>query len=192
MLKQQHHLYTSTEHATWNVLYKRQWEAVRKVACPQFSEGLIKLHFSPASIPNFDTVNFYLEKQTGWKVYAVPGLIDNQYFFEQLAGKKFGTTTWIRKPEQIDYLEEPDLFHDVFGHLPLLTSEPLCRWLEGLAHIAGLYAGKEEVVEAFARLYWYTVEFGLLREKEELKIFGAGILSSIAETEYALSDQPRL
>jgi phenylalanine-4-hydroxylase len=117
----------------------------------------------------------------------VPGLIPNRAFFEYMAFKRFGATTWLRKREQLDYLEEPDMFHDVFGHVPLLTDPLITDFLVGLALIAQRHLDDEAVIEAIARVYWYTVEFGLVREYGETKIYGAGILSSVGETRFALS-----
>ena len=192
MLTQQYHLYTSTEQATWFVLYNRQLEAVKKFAYSNFMPGIRQLGFTANAIPNFDLVNKRLSNTTGWSLYAVPGLIENQFFFEQIHEKKFGATTWMRKPEQIDYLEEPDMFHDVFGHVPLLADPLICDFLYRLASVAKRCHYKEEVIEAIARIYWYTIEFGLVKENDELKIYGAGILSSIGETSYCLSEKATL
>lgn len=192
MHTQQYHRYTTTEHATWFLLYNRQLDAVRQYACHSFGQGIRKLGFTAQSIPDFDSVNNRLYPLTGWKLYAVPGLIENQFFFEQMHEKKFGATTWIRKPEQIDYLEEPDMFHDVFGHVPLLADPAITNYLFALAGIASRYIDNDEVIEAIARLYWYTIEFGLVKENDQLKIYGAGILSSIAETEFCFSKKAKL
>lgn len=189
MHTQQYNKYTSTQHATWFLLFNRQMGAVKQYAYKGFAEGISNLGFSNQSIPNFDSINHRLFPLTGWRIYAVPGLIENQYFFEQMHEKKFGATTWIRKPEQVDYLEEPDMFHDVFGHIPLLADTAIAEYLFSIAGIANRYINNEEVIEAIARLYWYTIEFGLVRENGKLKIYGAGILSSIAETEFCFSNK---
>jgi phenylalanine-4-hydroxylase len=128
-----------------------------------------------------------LLEHTGWKIYAVPGLIPNGSFFKLMVYKRFGATTWIRKREQLDYLEEPDLFHDTFGHIPLLADPVIAQYLHALALIAERHVNQEEVIEQIARLYWYTIEFGLVQEDGEIRICGAGILSSIGETRFALS-----
>lgn len=106
--------------------------------------------------------------------------------------RRFGATTWIRKKSQLDYLEEPDMFHDIFGHVPLLADHRVANYLLGLARIADKYIDREEIIEKIARLYWYTIEFGLVKENNQVKIYGAGILSSIGETDYCLSDQATL
>ena len=187
MLQQDYGAYTAADHHTWSVLFNRQLEKIQKVAYFNFESGLSGLDFQPQDIPDFALVNRKLKSFTGWQIYAVPGLIDNRLFFEKMLHRQFGATTWIRKPEQLDYLEEPDMFHDVFGHIPLLTDPLICDFLHGLAEIAAKHAYAEPVVEMLARLYWYTIEFGLVQENAGLKIYGAGILSSIGETDFCLS-----
>ncbi|HRN55590.1 MAG TPA: hypothetical protein PLL71_04030 [Agriterribacter sp.] len=187
MLQQDYGAYTAADHHTWSVLFNRQLEKIQKVAYFNFESGLSGLDFQPQDIPDFALVNRKLKSFTGWQIYAVPGLIDNRLFFEKMLHRQFGATTWIRKPEQLDYLEEPDMFHDVFGHIPLLTDNLICDFLHGLAEIAAKHAYAEPVVEMLARLYWYTIEFGLVQENAGLKIYGAGILSSIGETDFCLS-----
>lgn len=191
MLQQVYSDYTEADHETWSILYKRQLQKIQRVSYDRFEPGLGQLHFQADRIPDFALVNEKLKAITGWTIYAVPGLIDNSVFFERMLSKAFGATTWIRKREQLDYLEEPDMFHDVFGHIPLLTDPLICDFLHGMAMIAAYHEGNTEVIETLARLYWYTIEFGLVRQKGQLKIYGAGILSSIGETDYALSDAAR-
>jgi phenylalanine-4-hydroxylase len=121
---------------------------------------------------------------------VVPGLIPNREFFQLMSNRNFCATTWLRTMEQLDYLQEPDMFHDVFGHVPLLTNPPLCNFLADLSRIALRFVENERVIELISRVYWFTVEFGLIREEGQLKIYGAGILSSVGETKYALGDIP--
>lgn len=189
MLMQDYSAYTATDHHTWSVLFNRQLEKVKKVAYHNFEPGLSTLGFQPHQIPEFNLVNKRLAPLTGWQIYAVPGLIDDRFFFEKMLDRQFGATTWIRKPEQLDYLEEPDMFHDVFGHIPLLTDPLICDFLHGLAEIAAKHNYAGTTVEILARLYWYTIEFGLIKENDRLKIYGAGILSSIGETDFCLSEK---
>jgi phenylalanine-4-hydroxylase len=189
MLQQDYDGYTAADHHTWSVLFNRQVDKIKKVAYAPFGPGLYQLDFSADHIPDCTRINEKLENLTGWQIYAVPGLIDNCIFFEKMLHRHFGATTWIRKPEQLDYLEEPDMFHDVFGHIPLLTDPLVCDFLHGLAGIAARHRYAGTVVEMLARLYWYTIEFGLVKEDNELKICGAGILSSIGETDFCLSDK---
>ncbi len=187
MPQQDYSAYTAEDHHTWSVLFSRQLEKSHKVAYSNFSPGLQQLDFRSGHIPDFNLINQKLKILTGWKIYEVPGLIDNRFFFEKMLHREFGATTWIRKPGQLDYLEEPDMFHDVFGHIPLLTDPLICNFLHGLAEIAIKHTYAEAVVEMLARLYWYTIEFGLVQEDARLKIYGAGILSSIGETDFCLS-----
>jgi phenylalanine-4-hydroxylase len=191
VITQDYQHYTAEQHAVWSVLYKRQLAAVERFAATTFLEGLRQLGFNAAAIPDFALLNKRLQPLTGWQVYAVPGLIDNKFFFEQLFERRFGATVWIRNREQLDYLEEPDMFHDVFGHVPLLTSAAICAYLQGLAGIASVHIDNPVIIEAIARLYWYTIEFGLIEQQGELKIYGSGILSSIGETAFAMSPESK-
>lgn len=181
--------YTDADKEVWALLYERQLAAVQTFAYAHFEKGLQLLGLTATGILNFDVLNKRLYPLTGWNIYAVPGLIPNRAFFELMAFKRFGATTWLRKWEQLDYLEEPDMFHDVFGHVPLLTDPLITDFLVGLALIAQRHLDNEAVIEAIARVYWYTVEFGLVQENGETKIYGAGILSSVGETKFALSPE---
>lgn len=192
MLIQAYPSYSVIEQETWSILYNRQVKAVTQFAYNNFLPSLQKLHFTEHQIPSIPAINQRLLTLTGWSVYPVPGLIDNAYFFEQMHQKRFGSTTFMRTRAQIDYLEEPDMFHDVFGHVPLLADANICTYLSGLALVCHRFIDNETIVEAIARLYWYSIEFGLIWENGTLKIYGAGILSSIAETEYCLSGKPVL
>ena len=189
MLRQNYSAYTAADHHTWSVLFNRQVKKIKEVAYPDFETGLSGLDFRPYLIPDFKRINEKLATLTGWQIYAVPGLIDNHFFFEKMQHREFGATTWIRKPDQLNYLEEPDMFHDVFGHIPLLTDPLICDFLHGLAQIAAKHGYADPVVEMLARLYWHTIEFGLVKGNAGLKIYGAGILSSIGETDFCLSEK---
>ena len=187
--QQRYDLYTADDQEVWSILFMRQMVMIKSVAYRHFAGQLKKLGFTSEAIPDFKKTNQLLEKLTGWNIYAVPGLIPNNQFFRFMGNRHFGATTWMRKKEQLDYLEEPDMFHDVFGHVPLLADPVIAAYLLGLARIAERYLDTEEVIEAIARLYWYTIEFGLVRENTQIKIYGAGILSSIAETQFAMSKE---
>jgi phenylalanine-4-hydroxylase len=187
MFEQQYGQYTPVDHSVWSILYKRQFEIIKHVSYPHFIKGLHELGFNEFEIPDFAALNNRLEELSGWKIYAVPGLIEARQFFKLMVFKRFGATTWIRKMEELDYLEEPDMFHDVFGHIPLLTDPVICDYLHKMAMIAEGYIDDEKIIEKISRLYWFTVEFGLVKEKNSIKIYGAGILSSPGETEYCLS-----
>lgn len=135
-------------------------------------------------------MNKILSRQTGWGLEVVAGIIPEKEFFPLLANKKFPATTWLRKKSQLDYLEEPDMFHDVFGHVPLLTDKNFCDFFEEVGKLGVKYIDNVKILAMLGRIYWFTVEFGLIREKGNLKIYGAGILSSHGETKFCLSDVP--
>lgn len=191
-MTQDYSTYTQDDFEVWEVLYNRQIKQLQPLASKVYLEGIKKVKFSADKIPNYQEVNELLIKLTGWQIHVVPGLIDNKPFFELMQNKKFCASTWLRKRQQLDYLEEPDMFHDIFGHVPLLSNQSICHFLEELARIALRFIDKPQAVEYIARLYWYTIEFGLIREENELKIYGAGILSSFGESIYAIqSTEPQ-
>jgi len=186
-MKQVYENYTKEDKYVWQLLFDRQMKLLPDLADNVYLEGLEKIQFSRNKIPNFNELNAKLREITGWEVVAVSGLIDNQPFFELLANQKFPAATWFRKLKELNYLEEPDMFHDVFGHIPLLTNSDFCGFLSGLSKIALRFIESPTAIELIARLYWYTVEFGLIQEKgQKLKIYGAGILSSSGESVYCL------
>lgn len=190
-MRQEYEKYTTEDFEVWRILFERQMKALPGKATQEYLEGIKRVGFVADRIPNFEEVNVQLQKYTGWRIYVVPGLLPNKEFFELMRDGNFCATTWLRKMNQLDYLEEPDMFHDVFGHVPLLTNKPLCKFLEDLSLIALEHIDSEIAIELIARLYWYTVEFGLIREPAGLRIYGAGILSSSGETDYSLySDIP--
>lgn len=170
----------------WEILFDRQMAILKDRAAEVFMNGIQQIHFTADKIPKFDEFNIRLDTITGWQAVVVPGLIDNKEFFELLLNRRFPASTWLRRMEQLDYLEEPDMFHDVFGHLPLLTNKTYCAYLYGLSKIALSYIDNEMAIELISRIYWYTVEFGLIRDNGLLRIYGSGILSSTGESVYCL------
>jgi phenylalanine-4-hydroxylase len=180
--------YTDADHSTWRTLARRQREILKGRIADQFLEGLDRLGIGEEGIPDFRVMNGRLKAVTGWEVVAVPGLIPDLAFFRLLADRKFPAGFWIRKPEQIDYIEEPDIFHDVFGHVPLIMQPIYADYLAAYGR-AGLVAAEHGALKRLARLYWYTVEFGLAQTPEGLRIVGAGIASSPGETVFALESQ---
>ena len=186
---QDYNAYTSEDHHVWSLLYDKQMKLLPDLATAAYLEGIEKCGFRRELVPNFDKVNRSLGEATGWKIYVVPGLIDNKPFFKHLSNKEFPATTWLRSLSQLNYLEEPDMFHDVFGHIPLLSEQFFCDYLQGISAITYKHINNPMVVEMMARLYWYTVEFGLIRENGHLKIYGAGILSSPGESVFCLSNE---
>jgi len=182
--------YAPSEHAMWDTLFARQVAMLSGRAAPAFLEGIDVLRMSKPGIPDFDELSERLHKATGWSVVAVPGLIPDEVFFENLANRRFVAGRFIRTPEQIDYLREPDVFHDVFGHAPLLVHPVFADYMQAYGQ-GGLRSMQYGSIQRLARLYWYTVEFGLIRDGDGLKLYGAGIVSSSSESRYALeSDSP--
>jgi phenylalanine-4-hydroxylase len=179
--------YTPTDHQTWGTLFNRQIETLKGFVCEEYFEGLRTLGLTDASLPDFEKMNRHLRAATGWEVLAVPGLIASRPFFSMLANKQFPAGTFIRTPEQLDYLEEPDIFHDVFGHVPLLTNPAYASYMQAYGH-AGLKAMDHKGVKYLARLNWHTIEFGLVKSEGEIKAYGAGIMSSYGEAKYVKND----
>jgi phenylalanine-4-hydroxylase len=179
--------YTPAEHALWLTLYDRQAALLPGRACKAFLEGLDALDLRGDGIPDFRRVNERLAPLTGWSVVAAPGLVPDDVFFEHLANRRFPAGQFIRKPEQIDYLQEPDIFHDVFGHVPMLTDPTFADYLQAYGQGGRRALGLGQLGN-LARLYWYTVEFGLVQDPEGLRIYGAGIVSSRTETLFCLED----
>ncbi len=177
--------YTLAEHQTWRTLYQRQTELLPGRACEAFLHGLQVLDLNREGVPNLARINQDLQRLTGWQVVAVPGLVPDGIFFEHLANRRFPAGQFLRKPDQLDYLQEPDIFHDVFGHVPMLTDPVFADYMAAYGR-GGLRALGQGQLHNLARLYWYTVEFGLLETAEGLRIYGAGIVSSRAESIYAL------
>jgi phenylalanine-4-hydroxylase len=179
--------YTRAEHAMWDRLFARQSELLVGRAVPAFLEGLDVLHLSKPGIPDFAELSERLGKLTGWSVVAVPGLVPDEVFFDHLAHRRFVAGRFIRRPDQIDYLQEPDVFHDLFGHVPLLADPVFADYMQAYGE-GGLRAARLGAIERLARLYWHTVEFGLIMTTEGLRIYGSGIVSSHGESLYALDD----
>jgi len=183
---QNHAAYTEADHDTYRRLYARQSQQVQAFACDEFIAALPLLG-APDRVPRFDDINTRLRAATGWELVAVPGLIPERPFFQLLAQRRFPVTDWIRTPQELDYIVEPDVFHDLFGHVPLLFNPVLADYLQRYGQ-GGLKADGLGACELLSRLYWYTIEFGLLCQRGQLKAYGAGILSSAAELAYAVSD----
>lgn len=179
--------YSRQDHAVWDELFARQAALLPGRAVKEFIDGLDILRIAKPGIPNFEELSERLMKRTGWQVVAVPGLVPDTVFFEHLANRRFVAGRFIRRPDQLDYLQEPDVFHDVFGHVPLLAHSVFADYMQAYGE-GGLRADGLGAIEKLARLYWYTVEFGLIRQDAGLKIYGAGIVSSYGESLFALDD----
>jgi phenylalanine-4-hydroxylase len=179
--------YTPQDHKTWGTLFNRQLTTLKGKICQEYLDGLKTLHLTADEVPNYDKMNRYLKAATGWEVLPVPGLIASRPFFSMLANKQFPAGTFIRTPEQLDYLEEPDIFHDVFGHVPLLSNPAYADYMQAYGK-GGLLAMDHKGVKYLARLNWYTIEFGLIVSGGDFKAYGAGIMSSFGEAKYVMSD----
>jgi phenylalanine-4-hydroxylase len=179
--------YTPAEHDVWITLYERQSKLLPGRACDAFLKGLEALDLHRAGIPDFARINEELNRLTGWTVVAVPGLVPDDVFFDHLANRRFPAGQFIRKPEELDYLQEPDIFHDVFGHVPMLTDPVFADYMQAYGEGGRRALGLGQL-HNLARLYWYTVEFGLLETPQGLRIYGAGIVSSFTESVFALDD----
>lgn len=179
--------YSAQDHATWDTLFARQARLLPGRVADEFIAGLDILRLSRPGIPDFEELSERLMRATGWQVVAVPGLVPDDVFFDHLANRRFVAGRFIRRPDQLDYLQEPDVFHDVFGHVPMLAHPVFADYMQAYG-MGGLRANGLGAIRQLARLYWYTVEFGLVQTAGGLRVYGAGIASSHSETLYALHD----
>jgi phenylalanine-4-hydroxylase len=179
--------YTDVDHNTWRTLYNRQMDSLGHHMCPEYLEALDILGFSSEQIPDFREVNARLRALTGWEVIATRGLVKSKPFFDMLTDKKFPSGNFIRKPEQLDYLEEPDIFHDLLGHIPLLTNPSYAAYMNEYGK-GGARALAHKTTKNLSRLNWWTIEFGLIQKPDGVKIYGAGLCSSYGEGRYCIDD----
>ena len=187
---QDHAKYSAADHDTYRRLYARQLQQLPGLACDEFITAVQQLG-APERIPHFDAISEQLVKATGWQIVGVPGLIPEEAFFALLAQRKFPVTDWIRQPDEFEYVVEPDVFHDLFGHVPLLFNPSFADYMQAYG-AGGLKASRLDACELLARLYWYTVEFGLIATPQGLRAYGAGILSSAGELRHSvMSPEPR-
>jgi len=179
--------YTPEDHQTWATLFERQQNVLVGRAAREFIENQRKFGMTPQAIPKFADLNHVLKQTTGWELIGVEGLLPELTFFDHLANRRFPVTWWIRKPAQIDYISEPDLFHDLFGHVPLLLNPVFADYMQayGKGGVKAHAIGTEALVN-LTRLYWYTVEFGLIKQDDGLRIYGSGIVSSKGESIHCL------
>ena len=183
--------FTPEEHAVWDTLFARQSELLQGRAVSDFFKGLDVLHLSRPGIPELDELNEKLFARTGWTIVSVPGLVPDDIFFDHLSKRRFPAGNFIRAADSLDYIEQPDVFHDVFGHVPLLAQPEVADFMQAMG-AEGLSALRAGALHRLARLYWYSVEFGLAMEGEDLRIYGAGLLSSFGESHFSLeSETPR-
>ena len=188
VVDQQWDRFSGEDHAVWDLLFARQVELLGTRVVAPFLDGIDLLRLSHPGVPELGELNAILEPRTGWRTVAVPGLVPDDIFFAMLRDRVFPVGNFIRKREQLDYLEEPDCFHDLFGHVPMLAHQEFAAMVEHVGHLgaAAIAAGEGQRV---ARLYWHSVEFGLAREGGELKILGAGLASSFGEAHFSLESE---
>jgi phenylalanine-4-hydroxylase len=186
VVEQNYSAYSLQEHALYRRLFERQAKLVRRYACPEWIDAIAGLDCA-SEIPRFADISSKLRRTTGWEIVPVPGLIPDEAFFAHLAHRRFPVTVWLRRPEEFDYIVEPDVFHDFFGHVPLLFDRTYADHLHEYGK-GGLKAMRLDAVKLLARLYWYTIEFGLMRTPAGLRAYGAGLLSSGGELAYCVDD----
>jgi phenylalanine-4-hydroxylase len=182
-MRQQYDQYKPEHQQVWNILFERQMHNLQDKACPNYLQSIIAMRkvLNSGSIARFDKLDQALHLATGWQIHVVPGLIKAEEFLAFLAEKKFCSSTWLRNMKQLDYLEEPDMFHDIFGHVPLLLNEDYAAFMQQLGLLGVQYANTPAAIALLERYYWFTIEFGLIREGSETRIYGAGIISSFGE-----------
>ncbi len=189
-LKQDYNLYTPEDFLVWKTLFERQMILLEELASSEYLKSIKTVKFCADRIPDFNEVDQILIKETGWSLEVVEGIINEEDFFVLLSQKKFPATTWLRKLSELDYLPEPDMFHDVFAHVPLLTNQKFCDFFKTIGDLGVQNKTNPVILTMLGRLYWFTVEFGLMKEDEKLKIYGAGILSSYGESKFSVSFEP--
>ena len=186
--KQIYKNYTEEDFSVWKILFNRQIDNLKEIVAQEFLDSLKKMQFNPHKIPDFKEVNKILKNSTGWKIKTVPNIAEAKDFFSCLSKKQFTTTCWLRSMSEIDYLEEPDMFHDVFAHIPLLINKNYSDFFHKIGQIGLSVINDEERLKKLQRLYWFTIEFGLLKSGSKHKIYGAGIISSKGESENAMAE----
>ena len=191
IVDQQYEQLKKEDHQIWRELYDRQMKILKHRAAPNFFNNMNELEIAKEGIPNYNHLSDFLKEKTGWTLVPVPGLIPGKYFFQHLAEKRFPVTNWIRSRNQMDYIVEPDAFHDVYAHVPMIAQQDFSDYLQhyGIEALKALKISEKkgiDVLERLARVYWFTVEFGLINTKDGLRIYGAGIQSSKTESIYSL------
>ena len=185
--KQIYKNYTEEDFSVWKILFNRQIDNLKEIVAQEFLDSLKKMQFNPHKMPDVIEVNRILKNSTGWKIKTVPNIAEAKDFFSCLSKKQFTTTCWLRSMSEIDYLEEPDMFHDVFAHIPLLINKNYSDFFHKIGQIGLSVINDEERLKKLQRLYWFTIEFGLLKSGSKHKIYGAGIISSKGESENAMA-----
>ena len=190
-MEQVYEKYDNEDQEVWNILFSRQKENLKSKGAQEYLDCLSNFEsaLNQRSIPRFHLMNEVLQDSNGWKIHVVPGLIPVKDFFRLLAKKEFPASTWVRKRHELDYLEEPDMFHDIFGHTPLLLNSKYSDFMQHFGEIGEKYIDDDDKVLKLQRLYWFSIEFGLLGTVEHPLIYGAGILSSYGESNHIYTDE---
>ena len=183
--------YTVEDFEVWKILFDRQLKNLERHVSLDFLEALEKIRFTSDRIPDFKEVNSLLQNQTGWSLYTVPNISEQATFFNLLSKQQFTATCWLRSKEELDYLEEPDMFHDVFAHTPLLSNKTYCSFFKEIGSLAMKHSNNPAIIKMLGSLYWFTIEFGMIYENRNMKAYGAGIISSAGETKNALSNHSK-
>ena len=183
--------YTREDYKVWEILFNKRLEKLQGIVAEEFLVALNDLNFKAEKIPNFVEINNILKNRTGWSIKTVPNISPPEEFFSFLSMKKFTATCWLRSIDQIDYLEEPDMFHDVFAHVPLLSNKDYTDFFKEMGEIAMSVIEDPKKLEKLQRIYWFTIEFGLIKKNNDFKIYGAGIISSDEESKNALSKKSK-
>ena len=175
--------YTKTDLEIWSYLFENQYSNIKEKVCWEYLDCAQQLSsaLNPLEIPNFKKLNLLLYKKTGWTIHIVPGLIDAADFFDHLKNKRFCSSTWLRTRKQLHYIQEPDMFHDIFGHIPLFMNQDYANFAQRIGELAKKWENNEDKIIQIQRLYWFTIEFGVIKRKDKLKSYGAGLISSIEE-----------
>ena len=183
--------YTREDYKVWKILFNKRLENLQGIVAEEFLIALKNLDFKAEKIPNFVEINNILRSTTGWSIKTVPNISPPEEFFSFLSMKKFTATCWLRSIDQIDYLEEPDMFHDVFAHVPLLSNKDYTNFFKEMGEIAVSVIEEPKKLEKLQRIYWFTIEFGLIKKNNDFKIYGAGIISSDEESKNVLSKKSK-
>ncbi|MBL4704579.1 MAG: phenylalanine 4-monooxygenase [Flavobacteriales bacterium] len=190
-MKQVYSNYTEQDHKVWSILFARQEDNLQSKCCTTYLQCLENLYpeLNQFKLPDYNDLNKRLMQYTGWSIEVVPGLIPVEDFFLLLSDRKFSASTWIRKMNELDYLEKPDMFHDIFGHIPMIAHPKFAQFMEDFGNLGVEHIENKEIVVQLQRLYWFTIEFGLINQGGDRKVYGAGICSSFGETNHALSKE---
>lgn len=191
-MKQHYDDYTAEDHEIWGILFERQHKNLQGYSCSEYLECLDELDdvLTPEKVVDFRELDEALSSRTGWTIEVVEGLIPVEQFFKLLARKKFSASTWLRSREQLDYLEEPDMFHDIFGHTPILINESFSRFAQKFGELGVRFIDHPTIVKQLQRIYWFTIEFGVMKDPQlGHKVYGAGIISSYGETNHVMEDE---